>query len=85
MPVAGQGSLVDTGWGRYWFRRLDEGGSMGRMKELLYVTSGEAQFDMADHGEDPRAKPSIARTAEPDDSVSPQSEREREQPRSQSA
>jgi hypothetical protein len=26
---------------------------MGRMKELLYVTSGEAQFDEADKGERP--------------------------------
>jgi hypothetical protein len=57
---------------------------MGRMKELLYVTSGEAQFDMADHGDDPRATKSIAGDAKPDGSVSPQSERERERERRRS-
>jgi hypothetical protein len=32
---------------------LDGSVKMGRMKELLYVTSGEAQFDEADKGEPP--------------------------------
>jgi hypothetical protein len=58
---------------------------MGRMKELLYLTSGEAQFDMADHGDDPRSATSTTNEADSDRSVSPPPERVKESPRSKSA
>ena len=43
---------------------------MGRMKELLYVTSGEAQFDEADKGEPP-VKANGVSEATPGRSISP--------------
>jgi hypothetical protein len=58
---------------------------MGRIKELLYLTSGEAQFDMADHGDDPRSETSEGNSADADRSVSPPPERVRESRRSKSA
>jgi hypothetical protein len=55
---------------------------MGRMKELLYVTSGEAQFDEADKGEPP-VKANEVSEAEPERSISqppsPMTERRRSQ------
>ena len=43
---------------------------MGRMKELLYVTSGEAQFDEADKGKPP-VKGNEVSEAKPERSISP--------------
>jgi hypothetical protein len=57
---------------------------MGRMKELLYVTSGEAQFDEADKGE-PLIDSDVVSDAEFDRSISPPPEQGAAPRRSQSA
>ena len=57
---------------------------MGRMKELLYVTSGEAQFDEADKGEPP-VKANGVSEATPGRSISPPPAPATERRRSQSA
>ena len=57
---------------------------MGRMKELLYVTSGEVQFDESDKGE-PRAKANEVTEARPERSISPPPAPATERRRSQSA
>jgi hypothetical protein len=57
---------------------------MGRMKELLYVTSGEAQFDEADKGEPP-VKANELSEARPERSVSQPPAPAPERRRSQSA
>ncbi len=57
---------------------------MGRMKELLYVTSGEAQFDEADKGEPP-VKGNEVSEARPERSISPPPAPATERGRSRSA
>ena len=57
---------------------------MGRMKELLYVTSGEAQFDEADKGEPP-VKSNEVSEARPERAISQPPAPATERRRSQSA
>jgi hypothetical protein len=57
---------------------------MGRMKELLYVTSGEAQFDESDKGKPP-IKANEVNEATPERSISPPPAPANERRRSQSA
>jgi hypothetical protein len=57
---------------------------MGRMKELLYVTSGEAQFDEAEKGEPP-VKANGVSEAKPDRSISQPPAPATERGRAQSA
>jgi hypothetical protein len=57
---------------------------MGRMKELLYVTSGEAQFDEADKGEPPVNGNEVSE-ARPERSISPPPAPATERGRSRSA
>ena len=57
---------------------------MGRMKELLYVTSGEAQFNEADKGERPVAANEVSE-ARPERSISQPPAPAPERRRSQSA
>ena len=57
---------------------------MGRMKELLYVTSGEAQFDEADKDQQ-RVKANGVSEATPERSISQPPAPATERRRSQSA
>ena len=63
---------------------LDGSVNMGRMKELRYVTSGEAQYDEADKGEPP-VKANGVGEARSERSVSPPPAPATEPRRSQSA
>ena len=63
---------------------LDGSVKMGRMKELLYVTSGEAAFDEADKGEPP-VKANGVSEARPERSISQPPAPATERRRSQSA